>query len=493
MVPVKPMPLLRSRKPRLLLLVLLLLVLVLQCLCVLVSSASAPKSHTAPEEAHTTIIPFDYDPILMPYIVVQASINGQPPLPFIVDTGSVGQYLQVEPGAAKTLGLPSLRPSKYQFVKGQGQRTVICTLINKIRIIGVGNNNDLTNIFKNEFYNTKEGLQADTPFQIVDILSSLSNNLHGPLPVGIISLNLLQTSKMVWQIDFQHKHLIFICKEEHWKPTSDSFVVPIRQDTSTGLYDLSATVAPDHVLNFAIDSGSPISCVQNMAALPLSNAQSARAMNIMPDRRRLLDTVLLPQLDIGSLDEPNLVLYETSPGTATATANLLGLNFLSRFLVTFDFAGNKMYLQRRSDYARLIVSPGRSGVRLGKNGMQIKAAWVEPGSPAELAGLHIGQQIEQVDWQALGTLPLSEAQNILDGFQGMTANLVVRTAAEKEAEIHFTRLSQFFGWRHALLGVSLDWVQNNLMVDSVRRAARLTQCSSSTMTFTSSTANRWQR
>lgn len=53
--------------------------------CGFAPAAPAPKlsdallNHKSSEQPHIARIPFDYDPILMPYIVVQASINGQPP------------------------------------------------------------------------------------------------------------------------------------------------------------------------------------------------------------------------------------------------------------------------------------------------------------------------------------------------------------------------------------------------------------------------------
>lgn len=419
------------------------------------------------------MIPFDYDRILMPYIVVQVSIDGQPPLPFVVDTGASGYYLVVEPWAAKKLGLPSLALSKSQFVKGQGQKTVICTLIKTVKIVGVGKDNDLDANFNNDFFTTKGGSQKDTPFQIVSILSPLGDVYRGPQPAGIIPLDLLRLPKMVWQIDFQRNLLIFIQNEKGWNPTSGSFVLPLHRNSFSGLYDLSAAPAMGSTLDFALDTGSPITRVHDMAALPLPNAQSAKDMWVYEDRQRTYDTVLLPQLHLGDLVEPDVTLQETPDVTMTGSANMLGLDFLSRFLVTFDLAKNKMYLERRSDYAQWIVPPGQSGVRLEKCAGQYVAAWVEPGSLVDTAGLRTGDQIKWVDGQPLGSLPLLAAQDLLNGFEGTTAKLEVRTVAGKEVALSFTRSKKFLGRRHALLAVSLDWVQGNLMVSGVMAGSPL--------------------
>ena len=50
-------------------------------------------------------IPFTYDPLTQPYIVVHASVNGKPPLPFILDTGWEPN-ISVDTGAAANLALP---------------------------------------------------------------------------------------------------------------------------------------------------------------------------------------------------------------------------------------------------------------------------------------------------------------------------------------------------------------------------------------------------
>jgi hypothetical protein len=446
---------------------LLLLVLLLQCLCGLAVAAPNPKPSAAPAKTYTTVIPFDYDPVLMPYIVVQASINGQPPLPFIVDTGAAHHYLDIEPWAAKTLGLPALRLSKSQFVKGQGQKTVTCTLVKSLKVVGLGQNNDFTINFNNEFYDTKAGQQSDTPFQIVSILSWFSNSFRGAQPAGIISLDTIQLPKMKWQIDFQHKNLILIQQKKAWMPSPGSVAVPLRQDASSGLYYITAALAPNISLDFAIDTGSPTTNVQNLDALPLPNAQWAQGIYPAPDRYHWYDTVLLPHLQLAGLAEPNVPLYTTSAANATGSANLIGLNFLSRFLVTFDPTANKMYLARRTDYMQQIVPRGQVEVRLEKRGAQYDAAWVNPSSPAVLAGLHTGDQIERVDGKSLQAVPQYAAQNLLDGFEGTTARLTLLTTTGKESEISFTRSKWFSRRRHALIGVSLDWFQGNLLVSGV--------------------------
>lgn len=91
-----------------------------------------------PAQTRLVELPFKYDPSVLPCLLVQVSINGQPPLPFEVDTGTTGVLLTVEPWAAKKLGLPFLVTNKDTYLPGQpGQKTVTSTVLKTVEILGV--------------------------------------------------------------------------------------------------------------------------------------------------------------------------------------------------------------------------------------------------------------------------------------------------------------------------------------------------------------------
>jgi len=435
--------------------------------CASASAATAPKPHPPAahgkpaEQVHTAQIPFDYNRVLMPYIVVQVSINGQPPLPFVVDTGSGGALLFIEPWAAQKLGLPLLAVDKDQFVPGQGQKTLTSTLIKTMKIVGTDEDKSLNLTFNNAADTKKE-----TPFQVVSVIGFVGDKYQGPPPAGIIPSNLLSLPNMVWQIDFQRRLLILTQKMKDWKPVTGSVVVPLHRHSNYA-YSLSVVLAADRSLQFLLDTGSPVTSIQNSAALSIFGEQSAKEVGDNPNRMFLYDVMLLPRFQIGSLVEPNVTIWENSGEAVTSSANIIGMDFLSRFLVTLDLGENKMYLKRRSDYALQAAPEATSEVRLEKRAGQYAAAWVAPGSPADLAGLHAGDLIKKADGQPLGALPFPAARNLLDGFEGTTAKLEVRTDRGKESALSFSRSKKFPGHRHALLGVSLDWVQGELLVSGV--------------------------
>lgn len=441
------------------------------CGAVAAANVSRPRALSGhggrAEQVRTAQIPFDYDRVLMPYIVVQVSINGQPPLPFVVDTGSGGALLFIEPWAAQKLGLPLLAVDKDRFVLGQGQKTLTSTLIKTMKIVGTDQDDSL-----NLTFNTAADTKKETPFQVVSVIGSVDDKYQGPPPAGIIPSNVLSLPNMVWQIDFQRRLLILTQKMKNWKPPAGSVVVPLHRHSNYA-YSLGVALAANKNLEFLLDTGSPTTSIQNSAALAIPGEQSAKEAGGDPNRMFFYDAMLLPRFRIGGLVEPNVTVWENYGEAVTSSANIIGMDFLSRFLVTLDLGENKMYLKRRSDYALQAAPEATSEVRLEKRLGQYASASVAPGSPADLAGLRAGDFIKKVDGHTLDALPFPAARNLLDGFEGATAKLEVRTVGGKESTLSFPRSKKFPGHRHALLGVSLDWVQGNLMVSRVAAGSPL--------------------
>jgi hypothetical protein len=72
--------------------------------------------------------------------------------------------------------------------------------------------------------------------------------------------------------------------------------------------------------------------------------------------------------------------------------NLLGLNFLSRYVVTFDFPSRTVYLKKGNRF-NAIDAQDRSGLHIVRIGERPVVDSVDPGSPAALAGVRAGDEI----------------------------------------------------------------------------------------------------
>lgn len=86
--------------------------------------------------------------------------------------------------------------------------------------------------------------------------------------------------------------------------------------------------------------------------------------------------------------------------------DLLGAWYLSRYLVTFDFPGETIYLAPGSRFAQ----PSRralSGARLSRENGVTRVRFIHPRTPAEKAGMRVGDVIEEIDGERADSLRLS--------------------------------------------------------------------------------------
>jgi hypothetical protein len=93
-------------------------------------------------------------------------------------------------------------------------------------------------------------------------------------------------------------------------------------------------------------------------------------------------------LSIGELHYRDLIFSELD-------SSILGLEFLARHSVIFDFPNKRMYLEEGRDYRRH-DERDMSGLRLAKSYEKTIVYSVEVGSPAEKAGLKAGDVIIKV-------------------------------------------------------------------------------------------------
>jgi C-terminal processing protease CtpA/Prc len=95
--------------------------------------------------------------------------------------------------------------------------------------------------------------------------------------------------------------------------------------------------------------------------------------------------------------------------TSTDMAGLIGPDVLSQFDVTFDYARNRMILEKNANYGRRDAYD-RAGVWMGQSGPSFKVVDVIAGGPADSAGVHAGDTILAIDGRSTKTLSLPEVR-----------------------------------------------------------------------------------
>lgn len=103
-------------------------------------------------------------------------------------------------------------------------------------------------------------------------------------------------------------------------------------------------------------------------------------------------------------------LSVSSPIFARGPISILGLGYLSRFTVTFDFPNNVLYLRPGKRFTSL-EHPNRSGLHLIRVRHETIVHTVDVGSPAEVCGIRANDRLLSIDGAATSTLTMYEVRS----------------------------------------------------------------------------------
>lgn len=137
---------------------------------------------------------------------------------------------------------------------------------------------------------------------------------------------------------------------------------------------------------------------------------------------RRMQLAVLPELKVAGRVMQNVVISD-SP------ANVLGLDFLVRYNLTFDFANDQWYLKpsKRIDQ---VEGWNRNGLRCLKRHGQVVVELIDAGSPAQAAGLRIGDVLLQVNGTDVDEFTMLQLRRFFHR-EGETAKLKIRRGDEE--------------------------------------------------------------
>ncbi len=131
-------------------------------------------------------------------------------------------------------------------------------------------------------------------------------------------------------------------------------------------------------------------------------------------------------LKLGEFRHESLIMTESDH-------TLLGLGYLSRYVVTFDFPSRVMYLQQGARFA----VPDRhdlSGLHLLRVGGKTMVHLVDPRSPAALAGVSSGDIIQEIDGEIARSLDMYTIRRMLS-LPGKQRQLIVQRGLESRRSV----------------------------------------------------------
>jgi membrane-associated protease RseP (regulator of RpoE activity) len=338
------------------------------------------------------------------HIYADAWINGQGPLTFIFDTG--GHNILV-PSTAKALG-----------VKTEGA----------VPGTGVGNK---AQDFGLAIVKSLRVGDATFHDQVVGVLDFEPNGVEGVDIKGMVGFEVFK--RFVTRIDYGH-HTITLIDPKHFDPkdagTPVKFVfngdlpevdgsfegIPAKFDVDTGARDELTLTAP-FVKSHDLRAGHPkgVEAVEGWGVGGASRGYVTRG----------------GELAMGSVKIPGVVTsLSTQKKGSFADASYqgnIGSGVLKRFVVTFDYGNQTMYLKPLPEPVADVGVFDRSGMWINavKDGVEVMD--VTANGPAQAAGLKVGDVITGVDGKPATSIPLYDLRREWrDQAPGTVVKLTVR-------------------------------------------------------------------
>lgn len=308
-------------------------------------------------------------------IIFQAKLNGKGPYTMFFDTGSVNV---VSEGVAKELGLPVDNGKGQKWVMSGG---TVDTQMTSVKTLQIG-----------------ALILHDQPFHVIAFPES-----NGPTPVAVIGYEVLR--RLAVKVDYERQQLTFYnAPTFHYSGSGTR--IPLATDGTT--LEISADVDGAQGM-FAVDTGNEVGFLLNPSfveqnsliqrldahyhgysgrdyAGPSPEAYFARAKT----------------LAMGAAEVHDVIAYlSTGEPVPGELAGNIGRTVLRRFNVTFDLMRNAMYLEKNANWGKPEVF-NRAGIVFDPAPEGEKVMTVLTGSPAESAGIAVGDVITSINGRAPG-------------------------------------------------------------------------------------------
>lgn len=354
------------------------------------------------------------EPSTMPFtlkggrIIVRVSLDGRPALPFVLDSGASNL---LTPEAARKVGAVA-----------EGN----------LAANGVGNNQASASLAHIRKFQAGPAQLFDQQFVIVPLPPFLIENGREEPIAGLIGYEVFR--RFIVRVDYHRQELTFSLPGR--KPLKSSGVgLPLLFNGRNSFIEATIGRASGY---FGVDTGDEGAVTLFKAfytghkiPIELPGIKSIQG-GIGGDASTLLTRI--PSLSLGSytLTRPLAELHFATGGifASTLIAGNLGSQALRNFILTFDYTHGVLYLQKSPDFG-YTMQYNRTGIHLtlGDSG-RIAIRAVNPGSPAELAGLRAGDRVIAVNHHAVEGEPYSTVEDWCAPAAGQKLELEILRAGQ---------------------------------------------------------------
>jgi PDZ domain len=250
---------------------------------------------------------------------------------------------------------------------------------------------------------------------------SMARLISGQQCDGILGMDFF--AKNVVSIDFDSEMLTFQTNLPG-KVAGSSFVVPLKRFLAH--YIIEASVDKVHKLNLLVDTGdsSSISLNDEDWQEVFSTSQAKVFTTQIAGISNQVAESKIGRIELLTIQNQDYTNLHATLIHNPSDLSHLGLNFFRRHKVTFDFANQKLYLQRGQQFA-IADKEDMSGLHLLRRDDQTFVYSVDNNSPAFIVGVRANDVIVSVNRQSASSLTLYAIRHILQSRDGGAINLQI--------------------------------------------------------------------
>ena len=422
-------------------------------------SPAAPQKATSPAAQFVThwsaknalVIPFEYNLAKNTPPAVWLRINGGKPHLFVVDTGCT-LPLTLASSAAAEMKLDTvpvdinLNGAKFSVVKAP--QITLYFLATRARAA-----KDIpfpvvpVRITAGPGAPAADNLSLENPIFVTaginEIAAATSEAYSEPI-AGIIGSGFLHYAYRAAQFDFVRRELTLYPKVDSRLRLSGAATLPLREKNDC--YSFSVPLDSGKMQEMLIDTGNagaialPTSLAEDFNTLDSGNSSEISLR--FGGRAATLDC-LIPELRLGRLVEKDVLAVTEADKELISLGDArpaVGINFLSRFRVTLDYAHNEITLERASDYKKHLRLPaGTLGYGYRYDGVgTITDIEISADTPEAKAGLRNGDQLLAVNGVAITENTARAYSALFPPYEGDRVALLVQHKNGAKQTVHLT-------------------------------------------------------